>query len=107
MNQKEFEKELIDNKYKECDDRFDKIFPEGCFCCDMYECDGEHYKKDHKDIKDFIHKELSLQHNKDIEWFKSIIPEKKEPLKMSMHYDSYADGFNTCLYLILQELDKK
>lgn len=87
MNQKEFE---------EVDKRFRVEF-------DLTESEN----KEATQFYNFLHKELSIQHNKDIEWFKSIIPEKKESPKMSMHYDSYADGFNTCLNLILQELDKK
>ena len=47
-------KEQIEDMHK----RFDKRFPLGNFCCDGYECDGDHWKADHDEIKAFIVKEL-------------------------------------------------
>lgn len=69
----------------------------------------ESENKEATQFYNFLHKELSIQHKKDIEWFKSIIPEERiQEIVCGYKVVTKEDrAFNDCREQILQELDKK
>ena len=70
-----------------------------------------------KEITGFLLSKLKLQHERDIEWFKGLIPEKELHCKCPKNSDGNTDhfegcdmeieGFNKCREQVLEGLNKE